>query len=228
MNDDNKEPLWNLLGLKFRAHPWHGVDIGDEAPEVVTTYIEIVPQDTLKYELDKVSGLLRVDRPQSFSNVCPALYGLVPQTLCAEKVADLCQQRTGKNRIVGDGDPLDICVLSERVFPRGDILLKSIPIGGMRMIDENEADDKIISVLEGDAAYSKWKDIDDVPDSVIERLRHYFLTYKGTPEQDGKPKCEITHIYGRDESHEVIQRAQEDYLSRFEGVENLLNAALWG
>jgi inorganic pyrophosphatase len=69
-----REPLWQLMGLLFRAHPWHGVPIGEESPRVLTAYIEIVPSDTVKYELDKATGLLRVDRPQKFSNICPSHY----------------------------------------------------------------------------------------------------------------------------------------------------------
>src|SRR5438132_9474923 len=136
----------------FQAHPWHGVAPGDPAG-VVQAYIEIVPTDTVKYELDKQTGHLRVDRPQRFSNVCPALYGFVPQTHCGERNGELCSLRTGRKGIVGDGDPLDICVLTEKTIPRGDILLEARPIGGLRMIDRGEADDKIIAVLEGDAAY---------------------------------------------------------------------------
>jgi hypothetical protein len=80
------EPLGGLMGLFFRAHPWHGVAIGDDAPEIVTLYVEIVPTDTVKYEIDKVSGYLKVDRPQKYSNVCPTLYGFVPRTYCTDRV----------------------------------------------------------------------------------------------------------------------------------------------
>ena len=83
----------NLLHRLFRAHPWHGVSIGDEAPDRVTAYIEIVPTDTVKYELDKATGLLKVDRPQKFSNVYPTLYGLIPQTLCGPRSAELCMEK---------------------------------------------------------------------------------------------------------------------------------------
>ena len=138
-----REPLWQLMGVLFKAHPWHGVHIGDHVPNMLTTYIEIVPSDTVKYELDKFSGHLKVDRPQAYSNVCPTLYGLVPQTYCMEQVAAFCEEKTGRTGITGDGDPLDICVLSEKVFPRGDILMEAVPIGGLRMIDNDEADDKI-------------------------------------------------------------------------------------
>src|SRR5258708_33798139 len=112
MQPDTSDPIWMLLGLRLRAHPWHGVALGKEAPDKVTVYIEIVPTDTVKYELDKVTGLLRIDRPQLFSNVCPALYGLLPQTYCGERVAEFCAERTGLKNINGDGDPLAIGVLT--------------------------------------------------------------------------------------------------------------------
>ena len=70
-----------LRAEKHRSHPWHGVDPGPGVPALVTAYIEIVPTDTVKYEVDKVSGILRMDRPQQYSNVCPSLYGFIPQTL---------------------------------------------------------------------------------------------------------------------------------------------------
>lgn len=214
-----------LLSVLFKAHPWHGVHIGPDAPGIVTAYIEIVPTDTVKYELDKVSGLLQVDRPQRFSNLFPALYGLIPQTYCGPKVAEFCAQRTGRE-VVGDADPLDICVLTEKAVSHGDFLLQAIPVGGLRMIDRNEADDKIIAVLSGDASYGEWRDVADAPDPVIERLRHYFLTYKQAPE-DKQPRCEITHTYGRDEALEVIRRSMEDYQKEFGEIE-VIEAALGG
>lgn len=220
-----KEPLWQVMSLLFKAHPWHGVPIGKDSPNVLTTYIEVVPQDTIKYELDKHTGLLKVDRPQAFSNICPTLYGLVPQTFCSERVAEYCMERTGRSDIVGDNDPLDICVLSEKEIPRGDILLEAIPIGGLRMIDDGEADDKIIAVMKGDAVFSKWNDITDCPKAVIDRLQHYFLTYKDAPDGSGVI-CEITHVYGREEAHEVIRRAHEDYMTHFSSLKELLNASI--
>lgn len=221
---DPKEPIWQALGVLFKSHPWHGVSPGAHVPEVVTTYVEIVPTDTVKYEMDKVTGILRVDRPQQFSNVCPSLYGFIPQTLCAEQVGAYCAERTGREQVVGDGDPMDICVLTERAISHGDVLVQAIPIGGLRMIDRNEADDKIIAVLQGDGVYGGWRDVDDCPGSLLDRLRHYFLTYKQGP--DGKARTvEITHVYGRDEAHEVIRRSQADYTSRFRGIEDLLSAA---
>jgi inorganic pyrophosphatase len=226
MNRDTKEPLWGLLGLLFRAHPWHGVSIGTQAPGKVTTYIEIVPTDTVKYELDKVTGLLRIDRPQLYSNVCPALYGLIPQTFCGEKVAAYCAEKTGLVDVVGDEDPLDICVMTERSLSHGDILLRAIPIGGLRMLDANQADDKIIAVMEGDAAYSGWTDISHCTQQLLDRLQHYFLTYKDVP--GSPPRCRITDVYGSEEAYEVIRRSQADYQGRFGNIETMLTAALRG
>jgi inorganic pyrophosphatase len=222
---DKSDPLWTLLGLMFRAHPWHGVSVGPEAPEKVMSYIEIVPSDTVKYELDKVTGHLMIDRPQRYSNVCPALYGLIPQTYCGERVAAYTAERAGLDGVTGDGDPLDICVLTEKAVTHGDILLKARPLGGLRMLDGDEADDKIIAVLEGDAAYGSWRDVADCPPMVLERLQHYFLTYKDAPGAQ-RVRCKITHVYGLDEAHEVIRRSMEDYTVRFGGIESMLTSAL--
>jgi inorganic pyrophosphatase len=201
----------------FKAHPWHGVQIGDHAPEQVTTYIEIVPTDTVKYEIDKTTGLLKIDRPQKFSNVCPSYYGFVPQTYCGEGVGARMAQRTGRERIVGDRDPLDICVLAEKTISHGDVLLPAIPIGGLSMLDGEEADDKIIAVMKGDAVYGEWREIDDCPGTLIDRLKHYFLTYKTVP-GEGQNKAEITSVYGRDEAHAVIRASHEDYLKKFPDI----------
>jgi inorganic pyrophosphatase len=227
MSSEKQEPLWNLLGLLFKAHPWHGVKIGTEAPREVAAYIEMVPTEMIKYELNKISGLLKVDRPQRYSNVCPTLYGLIPQTFCGEKVADLCARRTGRRGIVGDNDPLDICVLTEKYVSHGDFLLRAIPIGGLRMLDGNEADDKIIAVMVGDNSYGHWQDIGDCPGPVLERLQHYFLTYKQAP-GDVNRRCEITHTYDRAEAQEVIRRSMDDYAVQFADIDKMLTAALRG
>ena len=199
------------MNLQHKAHPWHGISAGTNTPEVVTAFIEIVPSDTVKYEIDKESGYLKNDRPQKFSNAIPTLYGFIPQTYCDESVAEFAREKAGEevDVIKGDGDPLDICVLSERAVTHGNIILPAIPIGGFRMIDNGEADDKIIAVMKGDEFYMQWSDVTDCPVSYIDRLKHYFLTYKNLP---GEPvACEITHVYGRDEAHEVIRRSQQDY-----------------
>ena len=223
--ENKAETLYELIRLIFKPHPWHGVPIGNDAPDTVNAYIEIVPTDTIKYELDKESGILRIDRPQRYSNYCPALYGFLPKTYCGEKVGAFCEQQTGRTGISGDGDPLDICVLSEKEVSHGNILLKARPIGGLRMIDGDEADDKIIAVMQGDAAYGEWQDVNDCPAALIDRLRHYFLTYKEVP-GGRKPVVELTHIYGRDEAHEVVRRSREDYFDKFGDGEGMLMDAL--
>lgn len=221
MNNMIMDPIvGKLMGLRYKSHPWHGIDIGEEAPEVVTCFIEVVPTDTVKYEVDKVSGYLRLDRPQKYSNVVPALYGFLPQTYSGDKVAEVAREKTGNNSIKGDNDPIDICILTEKDITHGDIIVKARPIGGFRMIDNNEADDKLIAVLNKDAVYGDYKDIKDCPPLVIDRLKHYFLTYKDLPGE--KRRCEITHIYGIEEAHDLIRRSMEDYTDRFYNLESML------
>lgn len=201
------------MNTQYKAHPWHGIHPGDKAPSIVTAFIEIVPSDTVKYEIDKITGFLKIDRPQKFSNTVPTLYGFIPQTYCAESVAEFAALKSGRDVAKGDGDPLDICVLSERTVTHGNIILQAIPIGGFRLLDKGEADDKIIAVMKGDEFYRQWNDVSDCPISYIDRLRHYFLTYKNLPGE--KSTCEITHVYGRDEAHEVIRRSMDDYHTHF-------------
>ena len=222
---EKNEPVLSLMGLLFRAHPWHGVDVGEDAPEIVNAYIEMVPTDTVKYELDKTSGLLKVDRPQRFSSMPPMLYGFIPRTYSAEKSAEYCNKKTGRNDIVGDGDPIDICVLTERPITKSNILVPAVVIGGIRMIDNNEADDKIVAYLKNDIIFQKWEDITDVPEPLIERLRHYFLTYKDIPGSK-KHRTEITGIYNREEAFEVIRRGRKDYDRKFADIGKALDLAL--
>ncbi len=214
MNEQELFALSKSFGFPCKSHPWHGVEIGKEAPHCVTVYIEMVPTDTVKYELDKKSGHLRVDRPQRYSNVCPTLYGCIPQTLCGSSVAEFSASHTNHPGLTGDQDPLDVCVLTEKSITHGDIILQAIPIGGLRRIDDREADDKIVAVLLGDALHEQWTDIKDCPLPFIERLMHYFLTYKDIPGTQ-KKNCTITHVYGQEEAHEVIRRSQQDYAHTF-------------
>ncbi|WP_294600623.1 inorganic pyrophosphatase [uncultured Rikenella sp.] len=209
-----------LMGLRYKSHPWHGVNIGDEAPDKVTCFIEIVSTDTVKYEVDKESGYLFIDRPQKYSNTVPALYGFLPQSYSGELVAQLSNEALQRTDIHGDGDPVDVCVLTEKTITHGDILVHAKPVGGIRMIDHDEADDKIIAVLKHDAVYGNIDDVSQLPPLVVERLRHYFLTYKDLP--GAKRNVEITHIYGADEAKEVIRRSMQDYHNRFNNLEALL------
>ncbi len=216
--------LVDALSKRFVAHPWHGIEVGEKQPEIINAFIEIIPSDAIKYEVDKESGYIMVDRPQKFSNHMPCMYGFVPKTYCDKEVAEFCAEKTGKSDIVGDGDPLDICVLTERNVGRGNIIAEAIPVGGFRMIDGGEADDKIIAVLKGDQAYGDIKDLTELPTMVVDRVKHFFLTYK---DLEGNAKnVEITHTYGAEEAKEVIKRSMNDYKSNFSDVNKELAESL--
>lgn len=215
------DPIGRLMGLRYKSHPWHGVDIGPDAPETLTCFVEMVPTDTVKYEVDKESGYLIIDRPQKYSNVIPALYGFIPQTYSGKKVAEFCMEKTGKKDLKGDGDPIDICILTEKNISHGDILVKARPIGGFRMLDGNESDDKILSVLNNDAMYSGFDNITDLPESVVLRLKHYFLTYKDLP--GNERDVEITDLFDKEEAYEIIKRSMDDYHEKFERLGSLLS-----
>jgi inorganic pyrophosphatase len=193
---------------RFRPHPWHGLPVGPDPPAILNAYIEITPFDLMKYEVDKVSGYLRVDRPQRSSAQPPTLYGFVPRTYCDERVRRLAP---GAKR--GDGDPLDICVLSERTIARNEIIVRSRVIGGLQMIDDGEADDKIISVLDNDHVWGEARDIRDVPRVLVERLEHYFLTYKLVPRR--RSHARIARVYGRAHALTVVRAAIADYADAF-------------
>ncbi len=197
----------NQTFSRYRPHPWHGLEPGPDAPRVVTAYIEITPFDLVKYEVDKASGYLRIDRPQRTSSQPPALYGFIPRTYCAEEIAKLAGTEKG------DGDPLDICVLSERPIAKSEILVTARVIGGLQMIDRGEADDKIIAVLQGDYIYGSAADLADVPPVLVERLHHYFSTYKLVPGEANKAR--VAKRYGSEEAWGVIEASMRDYAAHF-------------
>ncbi len=190
-----------------RPHPWHGIPTGRDVPRQVNAYIEITPFDTVKYESDKETGFLTVDRPQRSASLPPTLYGFIPRTYCAERVAALCPKAS-----VGDGDPLDICVISERHITKADLLLRARPLGGFRMLDGGEADDKIIAVLDQDPVWGDAQNLPDLPSALVDRLRHYFTTYKLMP---GMAATEIDLVYGRDHAEVVIAASMDDYREHF-------------
>lgn len=195
---------------RWRPHPWHGLEIGPDPPRVVHAYIEITPFDLVKYELDKTTGYLRVDRPQRTSSLPPLLYGLVPRTFCGERVGELMD---GAQR--GDGDPLDICVLSERPIERSEVILDARVVGGLEMIDRGEADDKIVSVLDNDTLWNEIQDISELPDTLVSRLHHYFATYKQIPGEEVQVRVERT--YGREHAEKVVEAAIADYEDEYGG-----------
>jgi inorganic pyrophosphatase len=193
----------------LKAHPWHGINQPQDFPETVNAFVEIVPGDTVKFEIDKVSGYLKIDRPQKYSNYIPALYGFIPKTYCSGNVALFASNKMPSAVLEGDKDPLDICIITERNITSGNIIAPCIPIGGFRLIDKNEVDDKIIAVLKGDAVYGEISDISELPLNLVERLNHYFLTYKNLP---GYPsQVVIESVYGKQEAMQVIRASVHDY-----------------
>lgn len=193
---------------RWRPHPWHGLEAGPDAPEVVQAYIEITPFDLVKYEIDKATGYLCVDRPQRSSSQNPSLYGFIPRTYCGQRVGELSPTSSA-----GDGDPLDICVISERPINRAEIIVPARIVGGLQMVDQGEADDKIIAVLEGDYVWGKARDIEEIPTVLVERLQHYFETYKLVPGEESK--ISIESVYGREHALEVTRASMLDYEDAF-------------
>ncbi|NJL27873.1 MAG: inorganic pyrophosphatase [Thermoanaerobaculia bacterium] len=193
---------------RWRPHPWHGLDPGPEPPSVVNVFVEITPFDLVKYEVDKSSGYLRVDRAQKTSSLPPAIYGFIPQTYAGPRVSALMP---GTND--GDRDPLDICVLSERPITRAEVLLHARVVGGLPMMDKGEADDKIVAILSGDPVFGGIGEIGDVPEAILDRLIHYFATYK-LPRSGNQPVT-IGAPYGREHAEAVINAAMADYREGF-------------
>jgi inorganic pyrophosphatase len=195
---------------RFRPHPWHGLEIGEQAPQVVNAYIEITPFDTMKYEIDKATGYLRLDRPQRGSAQPPTLYGFIPRTYCATRVAALSPTASGR----ADGDPLDICVVSERPIMRSEILVSARVVGGIQMIDDGEADDKIVAVLENDPFFAENAELSSLPKALVDRLVHYFSTYKLMP--GATNRVSVAGVYDREHAWAVIEASISDYLEAYD------------
>lgn len=193
---------------RWRPHPWHGLELGPDPPGVVHAYIEITPFDLIKYEIDKTTGYMWVDRPQRTSSQPPTLYGFIPRTYCGRRVHALSPKAQR-----GDGDPLDVCVISERPLNRSEVILSARVVGGLQAIDGGEADDKIIAVLENDPFWSSAQGISDVPDVLINRLQHYFSTYKMIP--GGESQMVIEKTLDREYALRIVQAAMEDYEEAF-------------
>lgn len=199
---------------RFRAHPWHGLPVGDDAPDIVDAYIEITPFDTVKYEIDKRTGYLRVDRPQGSSALPPTLYGFIPRTYCATRVAALTPGAE-----MGDQDPLDICVLSQQRVERADIVVPARVVGGIQVLDGGEADDKIVALLASDQVFDYATNLKNLPKVVVDRIVHYFGTYKLDITGETENAMEIVDIYDADHAKAVIEASIADYDEMF-GVED--------
>ena len=169
-------------------NPWHDVSIGKNAPETVTGIIEIPRNCRAKYELDKDSGLLILDRVLYSSINYPSNYGFIPQTYC------------------DDGDPLDILVLSQiDIVPM--CLVEARPIGVMRMLDEGESDDKIIAVAVNDMSVGHMQDVSELPAHSILELRSFFEDYKKLENKE----VIVEDFQGHETAREVIEKSIVDY-----------------
>ena len=176
----------------YVLHPWHGAHYGDKAPQIVNGLIEIPQGSKTKYEIDKPTGLLRLDRVIYSSFHYPINYGFIPQTL-------------GQ-----DGDPLDILVMcSESIQPL--CLVEATVIGNMQMIDTGVVDDKIIAVASKDPAVNYINDISELPKHFIAVLRNYFEQYKALENK----KVEIDDFQDKAAAYNVIEAAINLYKTEF-------------
>jgi len=196
--------------FRWRPHPWHGLEVGPNPPHVVHAYIEITPFDLIKYEIDKTTGYMWVDRPQRTSSQPPTLYGFIPRTYCGFRVQELSPKADK-----GDEDPLDICVISERPMNRSEVILSARVVGVIQAIDGGEADDKIIAVLENDPFWRDVEDVSELPKVLVNRLEHYFSTYKLIP--GGPSQMSIEEVCNREYALQVVEAAIADYDETYGG-----------
>ena len=174
-------------------NPWHDIQVGEKAPNIVNAVIEIPKDSKHKFEIDKESGMLRLDRFLFSSVHYPGDYGFIPQTLWY------------------DNDPIDIIILTQRpVYPM--TLVSAKIIGVLRMIDSGEKDDKLIAVYNTDPRYEEYSDISDIPKHTIAELKHFFETYK---ELQGK-KCEVLEILNKDAALKDVAEASKMYQDKYQ------------
>ncbi|MEN9570746.1 MAG: hypothetical protein RL172_1977 [Bacteroidota bacterium] len=176
----------------YVLHPWHGAHYGNNVPEIVNGLIEISQGSKAKYEIDKTTGLLKLDRVIYSSFHYPINYGFIPQTL-------------GE-----DGDPLDILVMcSESIQPL--CMVKATVIGNMQMIDNGEKDDKIIAVATNDPTVNHYTSITDLPKHFTAVLKNYFENYKVLENK----VVEIDEFQGKLAAYDIIMAAIENYKRKF-------------
>lgn len=176
----------------YVLHPWHGAHYGDKAPQTVNALIEIPQGSRSKYEIDKKTGLLKLDRIIYSSFHYPVNYGFIPQTL-------------GQ-----DNDPLDILVMcSESIQPL--CLVEATVIGNMQMIDNGEKDDKIIAVAAKDPGVNYFTGVNELPRHFIAVLRNYFEQYKVLENK----KVEIDEFQNKEAAYGIIEEAIAFYKTHF-------------
>jgi len=175
-------------------NPWHNVSTGANLPELVNGVIEIPKGTRAKYELDKASGLLKLDRVLYSSVYYPANYGFVPRTYCDDK------------------DPLDILVISQiDIVPM--CIVEAKIIGVMRMLDNGEADDKLIGVAVGDPSVSHFNDISELPQHFISEMRNFFEDYKKLEHKT----VVVEEFLGKDLAIEILKDSIKLYNETFPG-----------
>lgn len=173
-------------------NPWHDISVGSKTPEIVNAIIEIPKDSKVKYELDKESGLLKLDRFLYSAVHYPGDYGFIPQTLWE------------------DGDPLDILILTGRpVYPM--TLAEARIIGVLRMVDDGEKDDKIIAVYNHDPRFAEIEGMKDVPKHIIAELKHFFETYKQLQGKD----CKILEILDKKDAHKSVELGKKLYAMKY-------------
>ncbi|MBQ8345475.1 MAG: inorganic diphosphatase [Clostridia bacterium] len=171
---------------------WQDIDPKDICPNDFSAVIEISKGSSCKYELDKYTGLLRLDRVLYTSTHYPANYGFIPRTF-----AD-------------DGDPLDVLVLcQEQIMPM--TLVRVFPIGVMRMIDGGALDDKIIAIPYSDPTYNNIQSIDELPSHIFDEIMHFFSVYK----QLENKQTAVKELFGAEEARQIIGECIEAYNKKF-------------
>ncbi|KAG0585153.1 hypothetical protein KC19_3G262500 [Ceratodon purpureus] len=186
----NQKILARLDQRNVAAHPWHDLEIGPEAPLIFNCVIEISRGSKVKYELDKKSGLIKVDRVLYSSVVYPHNYGFIPRTLC------------------DDEDPMDVLVImQEPVLP--GCFLRAKAIGLMPMIDQGERDDKIIAVCADDPEYRHFKDISELPPHRLIEIHQFFEDYK----KNEKKEVNVNDFLGHEAATDAINQSMDLYAS---------------
>lgn len=171
---------------------WHNIEEDRVKKDDFVGVVEIPKGCNNKYELDKKTGLLKLDRILYTATHYPANYGFIPRTYA------------------GDNDPLDVLILcQEAIYPL--TLVECYPIGALRMIDNNEEDEKIIAIAKHDPFLNTYKDISEIPAQVSEEIKHFFEVYK---QLEGK-QTTVDKIMGREEAEQIIEKCMENYKEKF-------------
>jgi inorganic pyrophosphatase len=174
-----------------KNHPWHDISFGEESPQIVQAIIEISRGSKAKYEVDKESGLLKLDRVLHAAFYYPINYGFIPKTFA------------------GDNDPLDILVLSQIDFEPLSIVSAKV-IGVMRMIDKG-IDDKIIAVCQNDISVSHINSLEELPPHLMSEIKHFFEQYKKLEQTTVK----VDEFYGKEKAYEIINESIIEYKNKF-------------